>query len=151
MLEQAAGLIGCPSLDSNGLALARNPTGKLPPYLVFPSSGEAGSPVLAPAPPETSRVILESSLMPVRGEGVYSIEDLFIPNQVKQFSSLASKKRSLELYGDFVNHSITSHFRLGRYFTMFCHISQFSDELFCPSHASRDTPKKEQGIRLSSD
>ena len=119
MLEQAAGLIGCPSLDSNGMALARNPTGKLPPYLVFPSLGEAASPVLAPAPPETSRVILESSLMPVRGEGVYSIQGLFIPDQAKQFSSLASKKRSLELHGDFVNHSTTSHFCLGRYFTMF--------------------------------
>lgn len=37
MLEQVHGLIGCvPPLDSNGKALARNPTGKLPPYLVFP-------------------------------------------------------------------------------------------------------------------
>lgn len=59
------GLIGCPPLDSNGKALARNPTGKLPPYLVFPSSGrlEVQSwPLLLLRPP---RVILESSLMPI--------------------------------------------------------------------------------------
>ena len=139
MLEQAHGLIVCPSLDSSGMALAKNPTGKLPPYLVFPSSGEAGSSVLTCDPPETSRIIPESSLMPVGGEGVCCIEGLFTPDQAKQFSSLASKKRSLELRGDFVNPSTTSRFLLGRYVTMFCHISQFSDELFCPSHAGRDT------------
>ena len=137
MLEQAHRLIGCPPLDSNGKALARNPTGKLPPYLVFPSSGEAGSPVLAPAPPETSRVILDSSLMPIGGEGVYSIRR---PLYSRQSNSYHWPQRR-EFHGDFVNHSTTSHFLLGKYFTMFCLISQFSDELFCPSHASRDTPK----------
>lgn len=139
MLEQAHGLIGCPPLDSNGKALARNPTGKLPPYLVFPSSGEAGSPVLAPAPPETSRVILESSLMPIGGEGVYSIEGLFTPGKAIFITGLKEEKPRTS-WG-FCEPLTTSHFLLGRYFAMFCHISQFSDELFCPSHASRDTPK----------